>query len=98
MEKLKILLVTGLLTAEHQGRIITQKIRELLEATGRFEVVITEEFRNITPAYLEPYDAFFIIPAFGSIRIGRMNIESCWEDIAQWIKVAEDVRRMIIMC
>ncbi len=60
MDKLNILFVTGLVTAEHQGRAIAQKLRELLEATGRFNVVITEELRNITPAYLEPYDALFI--------------------------------------
>lgn len=60
MEKLNILFVTGLVTAEHQGRAIASRIRELLEATGRFNVVITEEFRNITHEYLEPYDALFI--------------------------------------
>ena len=57
MEKLNILLVTGLLTAEHHGRVITQRLRALLEATGRFCVAIVEEFRNVTPEFLEPYDA-----------------------------------------
>ena len=57
MEKLNVLLVTGLLTAEHQGRLITRRLQELLEATGRFHVSIVEEFRNVTPAFLEPYDA-----------------------------------------
>lgn len=60
MDKLNVLLVTGLLTAEHQGRVITQRLRDLMEATGRFNVVIVEEFRNITPEYLEPYDVLFI--------------------------------------
>lgn len=60
MGKLQILLVTGLITAEHQGRVMSRRLRELLEATGRFDVVITEEFRNITPEYLKPYDAVFI--------------------------------------
>ena len=60
MEKLKILLVGGRITVEHQGRLITARLRELLEATGRFEVVYTEEIRNITKEYLEPYDALFI--------------------------------------
>lgn len=54
MDKLNVLLVTGLLTAEHQGRKITQRLRDLMEATGRFHVAIVEEFRNITPAFLEP--------------------------------------------
>lgn len=60
MDKLNILLVTGLVTAEHQGRIMKEKLRDLLEATGRFNVVIVEEFRNITPEFLEPYDAILI--------------------------------------
>ena len=51
MDKLNVLLVTGLLTAEHQGRKITQRLRDLMEATGRFHVAIVEEFRNITPAF-----------------------------------------------
>ena len=37
-----------------------ERLRELLEATGRFHVVIVEEFRNITPKFLEPYDAVLI--------------------------------------
>lgn len=60
MDKLNILLVTGLVTAEHQGRVMKEKLRELLEATGRFNVVIVEEFRNITPEFLELYDAILI--------------------------------------
>ena len=60
MDKLNILLVTGLVTAEHQGRVMKEKLRDLLEATGRFNVVIVEEFRNITPEFLEPYDAILI--------------------------------------
>ena len=60
MEKLKVLLVTGILTAEHQGRLITQRLRDLLEATGRFQVAIVEEFRNVTPEFLEPYDVLFV--------------------------------------
>ena len=60
MDKLNVLLVTGLLTAEHQGRKITQRLRDLMEATGRFHVAIVEEFRNITPAFLEPYDVLFV--------------------------------------
>ena len=60
MDKLNILLVTGLVTAEHQGKVMKERLRDLLEATGRFNVVIVEEFRNITPKFLEPYDAILI--------------------------------------
>lgn len=60
MDKLNILLVSGLVTAEHQYRVMNGRLRDLMEATGRFNVVIVEEFRNITPEFLEPYDAIFI--------------------------------------
>lgn len=60
MERLNVLLVTGLLTVEHQGRLITRRLQELLEATGRFNVNIVEEFRNVAPEFLEPYDVIFI--------------------------------------
>ena len=53
MDKLTILLVTGLVTAEHQGRIMKEKLRDLLEATGRFNVVIVKEkvLFSITPVF-----------------------------------------------
>lgn len=49
MKTINVLLVSGLVTIEHQSRKINERLRELLEATGRFQVVIVEEFRNITP-------------------------------------------------
>jgi len=59
MDKLNVLLVTGLVTIEHQSRVMKEKLRDLLEATRRFNVVIVEEFRNITSEFLEPYDHDF---------------------------------------
>ena len=59
MDKVNVLLVTGLVTIGHQSRIMKEKLRDLLEATGRFEVTIVEEFRNITLKFLEPYDSKF---------------------------------------
>ena len=45
-EKLKILLITGRVTLEHNYRQANEMLRTLLESTGRFEVKITEEFRG----------------------------------------------------
>ncbi len=60
MKTINVLLVSGLVTIEHQSRKMNERLRELLEATGRFQVVIVEEFRNITSEYLEPYDLLLI--------------------------------------
>ena len=60
MEKLNILLVSGIVTAEHQFRVTNEKLRTLLESTGRFHVTITEEAHNITPEFLSPYDAILL--------------------------------------
>ena len=89
MDKLNILMVGGLITAEHQGRLITARLRELLEATGRFEVVYTEELRNITPAYLEPYDALFIdydgklFPTEHARRFGEQTESAIYDFVAK---------------
>ena len=89
MDRLKILMVGGLITVEHQGRAITARLRELLEATGRFEVVYTEEFRNIGPDYLEPYDAIFIdydgklFPTENARRFGEKSEAALYDFVAQ---------------
>jgi uncharacterized protein len=56
---LQVLLVTGNLTSEHDARI-SSWIRYMLEATGRFRVKITEEFRGATAETLAPYDLVFV--------------------------------------
>lgn len=89
MDKLNILLVTGLVTAEHQGRVMKEKLRDLLEATGRFEVVIVEEFRNITPEFLEPYDAILlnydgkIWPTDHARRFGEQTEAAVYDFVAK---------------
>lgn len=89
MDKLNILMVGGLITVEHQGRLITARLRELLEATGRFNVVYTEEFRNITPEYLEPYDALFIdydgklFPTEHARRFGEQTEAAVYDFVAK---------------
>ena len=56
MKTINVLLVYGLVTIEHQSRKMNERLRELLEATGRFQVVIVEEFRKMSPEFLAPYD------------------------------------------
>ncbi|MCL2376982.1 MAG: ThuA domain-containing protein [Defluviitaleaceae bacterium] len=54
-----ILLITGVVTSDHEPRINTM-LRAMLESTGRFRVKITEEFRGATAETLEGYDAVLI--------------------------------------
>lgn len=55
-EKLKVLLLTGRVSFEHDFRKINDMLRTLIESTGRFEVRITEEVRGLTDETLEDYD------------------------------------------
>ena len=59
-DKLKILLITGRVTLEHNYRLANEMLRTLLESTGRFEVKLTEEFRGATKETLEGYDGVLI--------------------------------------
>ena len=56
MAKIQTLIVSGKLTIEHNYRETNERIRTLLESTGRFQVHITEEFRGATKETLEGYD------------------------------------------
>ena len=47
MEKIKVLIVSGKLTIEHNYRETNERIRTLLESTGRFDVKITEAFGGV---------------------------------------------------
>jgi type 1 glutamine amidotransferase len=60
MDKINILLVTGVVTAEHTHRTTNENLRVLLESTGRFHVRITEEFDGCTSKTLDKYDAIFL--------------------------------------
>jgi len=71
-DKLKILLITGIVTDEHDPKV-NPMIRYMLESTGRFEVKITEEFKGATKETLEGYDGVFIN------YDGKENIENPYE-------------------
>ncbi len=58
-KKLKVLLITGIVTSEHDPKI-NAMLRRMLESTGRFEVKITEEFRGATADTLKHYDAVLV--------------------------------------
>lgn len=58
-KKLNVLLITGIVTNEHDPRV-TPMIRFALESTKRFNVKVTEEFKGATAETLEGYDLVFI--------------------------------------
>ena len=51
----KVLIVTGIVTDEHDPRV-NAMLRRMLESTGKFEVKITEEFRGATAETVADYD------------------------------------------
>ncbi len=53
-QKIRTLIITG--DNAHDWRAVTPELRKVLEATGRFDVRITEEFRGAGPETLAPYD------------------------------------------
>ncbi len=57
--KLQVLLITGIVTSEHDPKM-NPMIKFLLESTGRFQVKITEEFRGCTAETLSHYDLVFV--------------------------------------
>ncbi len=67
--KLNILLITGIVTDEHDPKM-NAMIRFLLESTGRFEVKITESFKGASAESLVDYDAVFIN------YDGKINVET----------------------
>lgn len=60
MDKLSVLLVTGVVTIEHRWREVNEKLVTLLESTGRFHVRVTEDFRGCTEETLSNYDVVFV--------------------------------------
>lgn len=58
-EKYRVLLVTGIVTSEHDPKV-NGLLRNMLESTGKFEVKITEEFRGASAETLEGYDAVLL--------------------------------------
>ncbi len=59
-EKLKVLVISGRVLGEHYYPLDNERIRRLLESTGRFEVKVTEEFNGCNEKALEGYDLIFM--------------------------------------
>ncbi len=55
-KKIQTLIITGQDVPGHVWRSVTPELRTALEATGRFEVRVMEEFRGAGPETLAPYD------------------------------------------
>lgn len=53
-ERIQALIITGQQSG-HDWKAVTPELRKVLEATGRFEVRVTEEFRGAGPETLAPY-------------------------------------------
>jgi type 1 glutamine amidotransferase len=82
MEKIKTLLISGLVTSEHDYPKMNQSIRTMLEATGRFTVKITEEFNGATKRTVEDYDLIIL----------NYDGKTCPTDqYHRWNEEAEDV-------
>jgi len=56
--KIQVLIITG--QSGHDWRATTPVLRSILEATGKFEVRVTEEFRGAGPETLAPYDVVIL--------------------------------------
>src|SRR3954464_14925271 len=58
--RLNALIVTGHDHFHHRWRAASGILRDRLEATGRFAVKVSEEFRGATAATLEGYDVVLL--------------------------------------
>lgn len=80
--RLNVLIITGHDHFHHRWRDASVTLRARLEASGRFNVRVTEEFRGATPATLESYDAVLLnyygaaAPGAQEIRWGRATEEA----------------------
>lgn len=82
MEKIKVLIISGILSSEHDYVSMNQYLRTMLESTGRFEVKVTEEFDGATSKTLEKYD--LVVLNYD----GKLNLKS---EYTRWNTEAEQV-------
>ena len=89
MEKIKVLIVSGKLTIEHNYRETNDRIRTLLESTGRFDVKITEAFAGATKETVCGYDLIIYdydgkdMPTDSYQRIGEQAEETLRRTLAE---------------
>lgn len=66
--KIRVLILSG--RNNHEWRVSTPHLRRILEATGRFDVRVTEEPAGLTVAALRPYDVLvsdYCGPRWGAV-------------------------------
>ena len=89
MEKIKVLIVSGKLTIEHNYRETNDRIRTLLESTGRFDVKITEAFAGATKETVSGYDLIIYdydgkdMPTDSYQRVGEQAEETLFSFIRE---------------
>jgi type 1 glutamine amidotransferase len=81
-EHLRLLIVTGENSYEHDWTGVNNLLRAQLLETGRFDVRVIEDFRSATGDTLEPYDVVLLN------YLGRWNYTDEHED--RWGAVAEE--------
>ena len=60
MDKINVLLVSGVVAVEHYYPDDNERFRRVLESTGMFNVKITEEFNGATKATVDKYDVIIL--------------------------------------
>src|SRR3954469_22867777 len=78
--RLNALIVTGHDHFHHRWRAASGILRDRLEATGRFAVRVSEEFRGATAATLEAYDV---------VLLNYYGADSPGEDERRWGEATE---------
>ena len=58
--RIRVLIITGRSSFEHDWKGTTNELRNMLEDTGRFAVRVTEEFRGATAQTLAAYDVVLL--------------------------------------
>lgn len=80
-ERLKLLIVSGENSYEHDWTGVNNTLRKQLQDTGRFDVRVIEDFRSATADTLAPYDAILLN------YLGRWNYTD--EKEMRWGETAE---------
>lgn len=80
-DQLRLLVVTGESSYEHDWTGVSNRLRTQLSDTGRFDVRVIEDFSSATASTLEPYDVVLIN------YLGRWNYTD--EEENRWGPVAE---------
>jgi len=71
--RLQALIITGQNAPSHDWRSTTPVLRQILEATGRFEVRVTDEFRGAGPETrtIRPGGSELLRKEAGRLAVGR---------------------------